>query len=349
MPRPNTLAGMIAGVASLPGSPDSTLTSTGPEAQGSWRVAFESGEGAVLPSDANPLDHDALELMRAQRRPAYVTVSDGLITSVDFGIVGRVSRAEAQVDGRLAVEIDASPLPFTVSAGEDNSSIREFLSRAHADRQVVMVRAPQRGLIVDADAAPEEAWPLAPAFGPDGARPVGSIVVAALSKAGRDDAFRRVREHDKRAGPVHPCIPYDYPDTGCDARAHRMFEVLRDEGIVAGKVWVFDGPQTRTPNFPGCDIAWVWHVAIFVRADGERNGDVHVIDPSLHSRELTLSGFLAGLQSTRARVLFSVGAFYKVDRDGRGVRPSASQCENDLAQYRLEAARRPSQPPYGRC
>lgn len=89
------------------------------------------------------------------------------------------------------------------------------------------------------------------------------------------------------AGP-YTCIPFQFPDDGCVARAHQMCRILRDSGKQPGKAWNFPiMGQTlvvRTTNSPHrCQVQWPYHVAalLYGYAEDGSGPQPMILDPSL--------------------------------------------------------------------
>lgn len=85
------------------------------------------------------------------------------------------------------------------------------------------------------------------------------------------------------------CIPFNYPEEGCQGRAAYMCAELHQLGIDSGKIWCFPAPDSRlvvpTKNAPCGEASWIQHVAALVRV-----GNVTiVIDPSVPGESPTLS------------------------------------------------------------
>ena len=350
MSRPNTRIARIARVR-YPERPAALDAVGGPVlSPGPAAIDFTDGSAARLPPPAAAAAA-LLEALRDAGEPAYLMMEGDTIRRVFAPIVGRVDRCTEGEGGRLQIGIDASPRALWLRLVDDYSAgLRPVLSRALDSREVLLVAANRRGEVVDAEpASPEDAL-LAPDFTAVGAEPLDRIPTATVAPADLDDLFALVAAHDCRRRPPSPCIPFDYPDTGCDARAHKMCEVLGDHGIVAGKVWVFDGPEARTVNVPGCVVQWFWHVAAFVRVAGETGtAAVRVLDPSVHTESVSLGRFRAGLGVRASAVRFSAMAIYQMGQDGRGVTALPGQSDKDLPKYRACAALRRPPPPYGPC
>ncbi|HCA08404.1 MAG TPA: hypothetical protein DEO71_14620 [Chryseobacterium sp.] len=76
-----------------------------------------------------------------------------------------------------------------------------------------------------------------------------------------------------------PCITFRYPVDGCYARAHKMRQILINNGYDCEKQFVYGNLKASTGT---CCVAWSYHVAILVsykNASGVT--EKRIIDPSL--------------------------------------------------------------------
>ena len=147
--------------------------------------------------------------------------------------------------------------------------------------------------------------------------------------------------------PPATCIPFDYPDTGCNARAHRVGTILADHNIESGKVWLFDeGMRIATRNFQaGCTIGWFYHVAPYIRVRGRGQGSARVLDPALFpDGAVSVAEFLSGLHS-QEQPQYTRHKVYQLGPTG-GALEDPGQCDDDLQCFRQAAADRDPQPPY---
>ncbi|MBK1895823.1 protein-glutamine glutaminase [Chryseobacterium paridis] len=78
-----------------------------------------------------------------------------------------------------------------------------------------------------------------------------------------------------------PCITFRYPVDGCYARAHKMRQILMNNGYDCEKQFVYGNLRATTGT---CCVSWNYHVAILVsykNASGVT--EKRIIDPSLFS------------------------------------------------------------------
>ncbi|MBB6369431.1 protein-glutamine glutaminase [Chryseobacterium shigense] len=78
-----------------------------------------------------------------------------------------------------------------------------------------------------------------------------------------------------------PCITFRYPVDGCYARAHKMRQILINNGYDCEKQFVYGNLKASTGT---CCVSWSYHVAILVsykNASGVT--EKRIIDPSLFS------------------------------------------------------------------
>ena len=88
-------------------------------------------------------------------------------------------------------------------------------------------------------------------------------------------------------------IPFDYPDDGCYARAHKMAKLLENKGITVGKVFLEaeeDGELwVWTPKHPEGHVEWSYHTAVIVSVKTKEGEKPYVIDPSLFTKPVSVA------------------------------------------------------------
>lgn len=356
MPNPNAYFGMIDTQVDAPASGPDFLAVDGSPGGGEQRIRFRNGPVVYLPAMAPRFHRWALNILPLMFRPVYVTTSADRIESVRNPIVGRVTRFARGPSGRAAVDLDASAQTLYLPL-DGNDRIEQTLESAVGTTRVIWVVSNSLGMVIDADAAGPELEHLAPAFVATGAQSLNDIDVARVTAETLPLMFAAATATSCGVPPTGGCVPFNYPNRGCEARAHRMCQLLAAQGVTAGKIWIFDFPRATTSNFALCEIRWVWHVAAFVRStDGDGLESVLVIDPSIDDTSvMRLSDYLQRVHCNTSSLRFSSARFYQVGADGRGsferhdFTRSGSQCEDDLEAYREEAAARNPQPPYAHC
>ncbi|ROI04616.1 hypothetical protein EGI16_08070 [Chryseobacterium sp. G0240] len=76
-----------------------------------------------------------------------------------------------------------------------------------------------------------------------------------------------------------PCITFRYPVDGCYARAHKMRQILINNGYDCEKQFVYGSLRASTGT---CCVSWVYHVAILVSFKNASGVvEKRIIDPSL--------------------------------------------------------------------
>jgi hypothetical protein len=346
MPEPLTLSGMIAAV-----TPPGIVPAGVPVIEGAWQVRIVTGDierDLLLSGDAIARQRRLLQMQKFGR-PVFLQIEDRWIVDVRVPQMGRVIMLEREPDpdGWVRFALDSSPQRFRVQAELMTRRARALLEASMKFGGVVMVDATGRGAVLHVAEAPFEAWPLAPLPGPEGAQSLGSIAMTRVSRSKVGPLFHQLANASCQLTAIDGCIPFDYPNTGCNARAHKMCELLQAQSVSCAKVWVFDPLMSAdTKNFQdACQIGWLYHVAPYVRVSGAGNASVRVLDPSLFTHAVTLAQFVAGLHTLVSKVQFSQAKFYQMGSTG-GSLPSPNQCDSDLEWLREEAAARIPQPPY---
>nr|QGQ63533.1 protein glutaminase [synthetic construct] len=83
-----------------------------------------------------------------------------------------------------------------------------------------------------------------------------------------------------------PCISFDYPVDGCYARAHKMRQLINENGYECKKEFVYGDLRARygvkMSNQDGCCVSWSYHVAVLLTYKDEKGVlQECIIDPSL--------------------------------------------------------------------
>lgn len=344
MPNQNAAAGLIANIQTASGVPfNAPNAGTQP-----WRVQFAGDDRVLhLPPEAPRYRRRRLARLYERRRPAYITAVGDQVIEVTEPVVGRLTRVEPPEGGVIKVALDASPRALTVTDTPENQRIVDVLR--NAGNRPVMLVASDANAVVDIDLAPEAAWYLAPAFAPAGAEAIDNIEVSQLNSTELEDAWEIVADQDCRTSGAADCIPFDYPVTGCNDRAHAMCLLLEGVGVIAGKLWLFDRRMFAfTKNYDNsCRIGWEFHVVPYVRTSTKPGTlGIRILDPSLFTGPVSFKGFIKALHSSSKKTMFSRAEFYQLDATGGGSRPWPDQMEDRLQEYREEAAKRNPQPPY---
>lgn len=80
---------------------------------------------------------------------------------------------------------------------------------------------------------------------------------------------------------IHPCIPFNYAEDGCFARAHAMRRIINEMGYECDKLFLYDD---LNPKINGNCYNWGYHVAIVLKVKNDKHQIKEVIiDPSLYS------------------------------------------------------------------
>jgi hypothetical protein len=83
-------------------------------------------------------------------------------------------------------------------------------------------------------------------------------------------------------------VPFDYPEDGCNARAHEVCRAIAARGYACGKLWNFPAPAplvVRGTEFGDCE--WGHHVAAVVWVEGKDGRPREMVfDPSLGQQPL---------------------------------------------------------------
>ena len=89
-------------------------------------------------------------------------------------------------------------------------------------------------------------------------------------------------------------IPFVFPYRGCEARAHRMSLLLKEQNIQVGKIFTTGFLKVTTPSVAPGFVVWQFHVAVTlkVRSVDSLTTQTYVIDPSLFDRPVTVEAWV---------------------------------------------------------
>jgi hypothetical protein len=123
--------------------------------------------------------------------------------------------------------------------------------------------------------------------------------------------------------PLHvlqPCLPFHYPDDGCQGRAHVMCDKLLHASrkrpdlpdVISGKIWRHGLPkqtyEVATSNSPACKVNWLFHCAPIVHVT---DGTLRVLDPSLFDEPKTPEEWERRQTTVGTRQISDKAVFYR--------------------------------------
>lgn len=91
----------------------------------------------------------------------------------------------------------------------------------------------------------------------------------------------------------YPCIPFDYPVDGCYARAHKMREILAENGYDCQKIFIYGDLNARyeatTSEKGGCCVSWSYHTSVLVKFyDENKQVSQRIIDLSFSKEAISV-------------------------------------------------------------
>jgi hypothetical protein len=223
--------------------------------------------------------------------PVYVEVDtvSRTITTLLLPVSGKVVGLFRSPTGEIMFRLDSTPKPFGFPATHPKYPYYlHVLQEAHLDRVPVTVTATESGSeIIDIRREERPPFPAPleftamPLAVPATIRPVtpneATYLFNCVSSASCDPS-----------DPTPSCIPFLFPDAGCEARAHEMCNLIIRAGYQPMKVWNYSldplhPMKVRTNNSPACKVKWYFHVAValVVQAPGALDIQLIVLDPSL--------------------------------------------------------------------
>jgi hypothetical protein len=363
--------GIVASIGELGPIPAATLQ--GLEARDlpfntlGYRVETLSGEDRRVsyladgdPDEARTLAY--LQVMQELGRPVHLQVMDAWrLTIVSVVVDGVV--VESRVDATMknwVFLLDSSSRSFRLSEADhskaDFATYRNRIQESELRGYLLLVTVAADGISVSRVAYAKYSRPVLPPTIPP---TYSENDVDQVTSAQADACLARLTT---TACPTagNACVPFNYPEDGCWARAHAMCQtLLNDEGVTAAKVWIKGRLEVETDNHENCRVRWGWHVAVFVRPEAYASSDDFLVfDPavspttylSLADWRALLGGGTLTLKLTSAAAYLDVVNGVKI-RAGREIRVSTrggglTEMDDTLDAIRAALNKKSPQPPY---
>ncbi len=106
-------------------------------------------------------------------------------------------------------------------------------------------------------------------------------------------------------------IPFNCPDSGCYARAHKMAELAEQMGIIVGKIFVIGDLSIVTPNHPNGFVKWNGHMAPIISVKNESGISAMVIDPSMFNEIVPVETWVKAQTGTRREIYLTTRYNYQ--------------------------------------
>jgi Glutaminase len=350
MPNPNALVDFV-GPAPLP----LEALAPGPTAVPHYvTIPFQSGRSGRLDLSKPHASVWAgvLDSMRQSNLPAYVEIDPATseITNLLVPLSVGVENITPVMNDREIELVISHAKHFLRATNPDFHQLLEALERARVNKTLVAVTETADHDIIDIRPLPGTSV-TARLEGPTeeiaGPSPAVSVTLAQAQQM-----FDLVSPKICcPATAAAPCIPFNYPDDGCWARAHEMCRLMIAAGITPNKVWIFGNLRAASQNNPNCQVLWGWHVAPTLSVGAE----TYVIDPSLFNGPVTQATW-AGVQGDPNRVLIPSPAstFWRNQNPASAITdPAYTQTNTELTRYRntlrVRAVSTAGPPPYANC
>jgi hypothetical protein len=374
MPKPNALVDQVV-----------ALSSSAPLHGRGQDVTFAGGRTAYLdPNDKrSPVWAAILDELRQEGSPVYIEIdptNDGiseLLLPATFYIEDLQQLDTGDYDVTFLFSharhfLRQSNPDFRVMLDELQNARRNGLTVAvtetPVDHEIIDVRPPvgqavanlgpvtgglAKGLVSGATAPPSTA-PRGAGSGATGGGGAGPTPPITFEQAAW---FFSLVDGESCVPPLAPlpgCIPFLYPDNGCNARAHAMSRLILANGGLPSKAWNYGSLTILTKNHPCCSWTWKYHVALSVDVTGPDGTSPYIIDPSMHRQPVPLSTWIADQHDPASMQATTTPDVFYLSSDGvRYLDPAYQWTKELLAYYRrqlqLRCASAVGCPPYARC
>lgn len=278
MPRNGTVTGVIRNFGP---SPDHLALADGPRPT-VMTIEFDDEQPATLDPALPRADlyATAMTALQDTHWPSYFGVTgDRGIQWMKVPSIGRVSRMGRQAGGPLELEFDS--IGRRLHLAPDDPDAPRLLSHVDASfkngTQLIVV-ADADGLIQDLEpASPRASESFGLTF--EALQEAEAEVLQHVSVVDQDQVdriFQEFRQTECRIPPDDTCLPSNFPEEGCESRAHLICRELQRQEITAGKAWVYDTACVRHCNFKPACMSFTFHVAPFLRL--KDSDELRVID-----------------------------------------------------------------------
>ncbi|MBW2662458.1 MAG: hypothetical protein JRD93_10825 [Deltaproteobacteria bacterium] len=250
-------------------------------------VHFKSGQVASLDLQ-DPLSAHWARMIDRQTQanlPVYVEIDEesAVITGVLIPRVFTVEKLETDDRGNLRVQLHQSQaIHALLHTDPDFEVMRDSLQAAHDDGSERLITSTRDDLeIIDVRTLPDN--PDASNEDPPSAAPDPPVTPERA-----DDIFDDMdSESCVPCNPSSTCIPFKFPDYGCQIRAHLMAYKMRNYTPPEDpeKIYIRGSLDPFVPNHPDCrlPLGWGWHIAPTLMVSLPGGDEKRVIDPSLAS------------------------------------------------------------------
>jgi hypothetical protein len=263
--------------------------------------------------------------------------------------IGRVYRMAGRARRDLRVLLDSSCRYFCLRTdAPERDALLELLHASLLRGTLLIVVADDAGSITDvAPASPAVVDKHRLDFKPSADSPEAIMAsVSEVDVAKADALFAQMLGKQCPIPPSADCLPSNFPDHGCQARAQMICKLLLAQGVTAGKVWAYETGVMPSCNLPSPHgLAFALHVAPFLRIGG--GDEIRIFDTAFFLKAASKREWLdrVGVH----RLFVSRGTTYMRGEDGEGVDELPGAADSELAAIREALRRRHPSPPYRAC
>jgi hypothetical protein len=253
-------------------------------------VTFEGDRVGTLDMTSPRSAHWAriIDRLFNANQPVYVEIDEEtrVITLLLVPELEKVKSMTPDGHGNYRVALRGSPAVRLLLQTDPNfETLRTTLEDAMSDHTPLwVVETRDDHEIIEArpaGAALEAPVPFGGGAPPPGPPPLPTPTV--VSEATAQLLFDQMAaEFCDPCSPSSTCITFNFPDNGCQARAHKMsYLMINDHGAEPEKIWYSGALEVPTPNHYSCEVSWNWHVAPVLSVNIGGVTQRRVIDPSL--------------------------------------------------------------------
>lgn len=184
-------------------------------------------------------------------------------------------------NGKLKVSFIVTAQFYTIESSKENQKYIDIIRQAVKDESPVHVYIiPNTTTIAKVEKGTEEDVAYFKSALTKEVRTETSKLTSVIPDlATLNSLFAQIKSQSCGTTASSPCITFRYPVDGCYARAHKMRQILINNGYDSEKQFVYGNLKASTGT---CCVAWSYHVALLVSFKNSAGvTEKRIIDPSL--------------------------------------------------------------------
>jgi Glutaminase len=271
---------------------------------------------------SNQLYRHMLSLLAADQIVAFLDVERDtrILRAVTLAATGGVSAVDQESTGEVVVQLVGSSRIYVLRPTEPGfGAMHQTLKDAFHEPARVSIKTKPASTDI------EEVHRTGPFQGPTRTTGLkfGNALVETLTKVSENVGKKLFAFLAQKTCPLpinSSCLPFRYPDDGCQGRAHLMCRDLLTASsggsglpnVVSGKIWRHhtvdrQAYEVATSNSPECKVNWLFHCAPLIRLT---DNTLRVLDPALFNEPVPPEAWEARQTKKGMRTISDKAVFY---------------------------------------